>query len=58
MTHQVYTSSSDVWSYGILLYEIVTLGGNPYPSIQTNNLLNLLKTGYRMEKPKNCSNEL
>lgn len=58
MTHQVYTSQSDVWSFGILLYEIITLGGIPYPSIPTNRLIHLLKTGYRMEKPKNCSQGL
>ncbi|XP_075167235.1 tyrosine protein kinase receptor torso [Haematobia irritans] len=57
LTHQVYTTQSDVWSYGILLYEIITLGATPYPSIPTNRLLHLLKTGYRMEKPKNCGPE-
>ncbi|CAD7013121.1 unnamed protein product [Ceratitis capitata] len=57
MTHQVYTTQSDVWSYGILLYEIVTLGSTPYPSTPTNRLLNLLKSGYRMERPKNCGPE-
>uniref|UniRef100_A0A182LVR8 receptor protein-tyrosine kinase n=1 Tax=Anopheles culicifacies TaxID=139723 RepID=A0A182LVR8_9DIPT len=55
MTHQVYTSQSDVWSYGILLYEICTLGGSPYPSISTNKLLRYLESGYRMERPKSCS---
>ncbi|XP_061502652.1 tyrosine-protein kinase receptor torso [Anopheles gambiae] len=55
MTHQVYTSQSDVWSYGILLYEICTLGGSPYPAISTNRLLRYLESGYRMERPKSCS---
>ncbi|KAI8127299.1 Tyrosine-protein kinase receptor torso [Lucilia cuprina] len=57
MTHQVYTTQSDVWSYGILLYEIITLGATPYPSISTSRLLHLLKSGYRMEKPKGCGQE-
>uniref|UniRef100_A0A182NJR8 receptor protein-tyrosine kinase n=1 Tax=Anopheles dirus TaxID=7168 RepID=A0A182NJR8_9DIPT len=55
MTHQVYTSQSDVWAYGILLYEICTLGGSPYPSISTSKLLRYLESGYRMERPKSCS---
>nr|CAD7572003.1 unnamed protein product [Timema californicum] len=58
LTHQVYTTQSDVWSFGILLWEIVTLGGNPYPGTPTNRLFHLLKTGHRMECPNNCSPEL
>uniref|UniRef100_A0A182IWT4 receptor protein-tyrosine kinase n=1 Tax=Anopheles atroparvus TaxID=41427 RepID=A0A182IWT4_ANOAO len=58
MTHQVYTSQSDVWSYGILLYEVCTLGGSPYPAIATGKLLRYLENGYRMERPKSCSEEL
>ncbi|KDR17781.1 Fibroblast growth factor receptor 3 [Zootermopsis nevadensis] len=55
---QVYNTQSDVWSFGILLWEIVTLGANPYPGIPTNKLPEYLREGHRMECPENCSNEL
>ncbi|XP_065651336.1 uncharacterized protein LOC136079519 isoform X2 [Hydra vulgaris] len=53
-----FTSYSDVWSYGVVLFEIVTLGGTPYPTITNNELLTLLKSGYRMDRPENCSLEI
>lgn len=58
LSHQVYTAQTDIWSYGILLWEIVTLGGNPYPGICTENLVAYLQNGYRMERPDNCNVEL
>lgn len=58
ITHQRYTTQSDVWSFGILLWEIVTLGEYPYPEISNTDLLNFLKSGYRMEKPSHCGIEL
>lgn len=58
LADHIYTSRSDIWSFGILLWELVTLGAVPYPGIAVQDLFKLLKEGYRMDKPKNCSNEL
>ncbi|XP_029175598.1 proto-oncogene tyrosine-protein kinase receptor Ret [Nylanderia fulva] len=58
LADHVYTSKSDVWSFGVLLWELVTLGSSPYPGVDVHNLYNLLKAGYRMEKPPNCSQQL
>ncbi|XP_028968414.1 fibroblast growth factor receptor 2 [Galendromus occidentalis] len=55
---RVYTSMSDVWSFGILLWEIMTLGGTPYPSLPPNKLLDFLTEGKRMDRPLNCPLEM
>ncbi|XP_033108236.1 uncharacterized protein LOC117109887 isoform X2 [Anneissia japonica] len=54
----IYNSKSEVWSYGMLLYEIVTLGGIPYADIKLRNLKEKLKEHYRMEWPRHCSQDL
>ncbi|KAK0046893.1 neurite outgrowth regulated kinase isoform X1, partial [Biomphalaria pfeifferi] len=55
---RIFTTQSDVWSFGILLWEIVTMGASPYPNVALADLYFVLSTGYRMDKPSNCSDEL
>uniref|UniRef100_A0A1L8DJG6 Protein kinase domain-containing protein n=1 Tax=Nyssomyia neivai TaxID=330878 RepID=A0A1L8DJG6_9DIPT len=54
----LYSSKSDVWAFGIVLWEIGTLGGFPYPTIGNHELLTYLKSGNRLQRPDNCTNEL
>ncbi|XP_062941796.1 platelet-derived growth factor receptor beta isoform X1 [Cynocephalus volans] len=57
--NSLYTTLSDVWSFGILLWEIFTLGGTPYPELPMNEqFYNAIKRGYRMAQPPHASDEI
>ncbi|CAH1261906.1 RET [Branchiostoma lanceolatum] len=55
---QTFTTQSDIWSFGVVLWELATLGGCPYPGIQNRDMLALLQRGYRMDQPENCPEEM
>ncbi|XP_029905736.1 mast/stem cell growth factor receptor kita isoform X2 [Myripristis murdjan] len=55
----VYTFESDVWSYGILLWEIFSLGNSPYPGMPVDaKFYKLIKEGYRMDAPEFAPDEM
>ncbi|XP_055885748.1 angiopoietin-1 receptor-like isoform X2 [Biomphalaria glabrata] len=56
--NNTYTLQSDVWSFGVLLWEIFTLGGTPYSSIDSQQLFSYLKDGHRLRKPRLCDQDM
>ncbi|XP_038069473.1 plexin-B1-like [Patiria miniata] len=58
MERRVYNASTDVWSYGVLLWEIFSKGATPYPGIRNQDVYDFLKSGQRMDAPKNCPPEI
>ncbi|CAK6956106.1 mast/stem cell growth factor receptor kita [Scomber scombrus] len=55
----VYTFESDVWSYGILLWEIFSLGNSPYPGMPVDaKFYKLIKEGYRLDAPDFAPSEM
>lgn len=55
---QLSIDRSDVWSFGILLYELITLGSPPYPELEPVSVLPKLQGSYRMKRPVNCGGPL
>lgn len=54
----LYSLKSDVWSFGILMWEIVTLGSTPYPGMAAAEVMKWVRAGNRLEKPEHCRREL
>lgn len=55
IVYRKYSNASDVWSFGIVMYEIWSVGERPYGSTWTNNfVLECLQKGYRLPPPPGC----
>uniref|UniRef100_A0A674GT12 Tyrosine-protein kinase receptor n=1 Tax=Taeniopygia guttata TaxID=59729 RepID=A0A674GT12_TAEGU len=54
----VFTSHSDVWAFGILVWETLTLGQQPYPGFSNTEVLHHVRSGGRLESPNNCPDDL
>ncbi|XP_060082316.1 uncharacterized protein LOC132561632 [Ylistrum balloti] len=54
----MFTSKSDIWSFGILVFEVVTFGSFPYQGLSNNQVLEFVKKGNRLILPGNCPEDL
>ncbi|NXU35900.1 MERTK kinase, partial [Drymodes brunneopygia] len=58
LADRVYTTKSDVWAFGVTMWEIATRGMTPYPGVQNHEIYEYLFHGQRLKKPEDCLDEL
>lgn len=54
LTMSEYSVQTDIWSFGILMWEIITLGSTPYPGLSGPQVMEMVQKGSHMTKPPNC----
>ncbi|XP_063592101.1 tyrosine-protein kinase Dnt-like [Penaeus indicus] len=58
ITDRIISTASDVWSYGVLLWELTTLAQQPYVEVAACEMGEYLRDGYRLAQPLNCPDDL
>ncbi|KAL1493064.1 hypothetical protein ABEB36_011201 [Hypothenemus hampei] len=54
----VFSSSSDAWSYGVVLWEMATLASQPYQGLSNEQVLRYIMDGGTMQRPEDCPDKL
>ncbi|KAF7696391.1 hypothetical protein HF521_006485 [Silurus meridionalis] len=49
-----FTSASDVWSYGIVMWEVMSFGERPYWDMSNQDVINAIEQDYRLPRPPDC----
>ncbi|KAI1894553.1 hypothetical protein AGOR_G00116970 [Albula goreensis] len=58
LADRVFTVKSDVWAFGVTMWEIATRGMTPYPGVQNHEIYDYLLEGHRLKQPSDCLDEL
>uniref|UniRef100_A0A4W6DKJ3 Tyrosine-protein kinase n=1 Tax=Lates calcarifer TaxID=8187 RepID=A0A4W6DKJ3_LATCA len=53
-----FSSKSDVWSFGVLMWEAYSYGQKPYKGMKGNDVMQMIESGKRMDAPMNCPPEM
>lgn len=56
--HRIFTTKSDVWAFGVTIWELLTFGLRPYEKIPASQVLDNIEAGLKLEQPKGCSLEV
>ncbi|XP_041814771.1 ephrin type-A receptor 7 isoform X7 [Chelmon rostratus] len=52
--YRKFTSASDVWSYGIVMWEVMSYGERPYWDMSNQDVIKAIEEGYRLPAPMDC----
>ena len=55
---KTYTLKSDIWSFGVVLWEMMSLGANPYSDLTVDQHFVFLRDKKRLQRPPNCSQDI
>ncbi|XP_051973105.1 tyrosine-protein kinase SYK-like isoform X2 [Xyrauchen texanus] len=58
MNYFKFSSKSDVWSFGVLMWEAYSLGQKPYKGMKGNDVIQMIESGDRMPPPPECPMEM
>uniref|UniRef100_A0A8C9VE27 receptor protein-tyrosine kinase n=1 Tax=Scleropages formosus TaxID=113540 RepID=A0A8C9VE27_SCLFO len=58
LADRVFTVKSDVWAFGVTMWEIASRGMTPYPGVQNHEIYDYLLEGHRLKQPADCLDEL
>ncbi|XP_070774318.1 ephrin type-A receptor 4-like isoform X1 [Enoplosus armatus] len=54
ISYRKFTTASDVWSYGIVMWEVVSYGERPYWDMNNQDVIKAIEEGYRLPAPMDC----